>query len=116
MRACHAFVLPCRKDRNGDMDGIPTVFMEVMASGRPVVSCAVSGIPELVRHDETGILVPPDDPEALASALQRLAVDGELRTRLGRQGRALVERQHDQHHNARRVVQWLSGGVGVSAG
>jgi len=110
MRACHAFVMPCRRDRTGDMDGIPTVFMEAMASGRPVVSCAVSGVPELVRDGETGLIVPPDDPDALADAVVRLAADGALRERLARAGRALVERQHDQAQNARRVVALLAAG------
>jgi glycosyltransferase involved in cell wall biosynthesis len=107
MRACHAFVLPCRRDRNGDMDGIPTVFMEAMATGRPVVSCAVSGIPELVRDGETGLIVAPDEPAALADALARLAGDPALRARLGASARRLVERQHDQRVNARRVIAML---------
>ena len=107
MRACHAFALPCRRDRNGDMDGIPTVFMEAMATGRPVVSCAVSGIPELVRDGETGLIVPPDDPAALAGALERLAGDAALQARLGAAARRLVERQHDQRTNARRVIAML---------
>ncbi len=109
MRACHAFVLPCRRDRHGDMDGIPTVFMEAMATGRPVVSCAVSGIPELVRDGETGLLVPADDPVALADAIARLANDPGLRARLGTAARALVERQHDQRANARRTVALVAG-------
>jgi glycosyltransferase involved in cell wall biosynthesis len=109
MRACHAFVLPCRRDRNGDMDGIPTVFMEAMATGRPVVSCAISGIPELVREGETGLIVPPNDPSALADALARLAADPSLAARLGTAARALVERQHDQRTNARRMIARLTG-------
>jgi glycosyltransferase involved in cell wall biosynthesis len=108
MRAAHLFVMPCRRDRTGDMDGIPTVFMEAMASGRPVVSCAVSGIPELVRHGETGMLVPSDDPGALADAIVALADDPATRTRMAQAGRALVERQHDQRVNARRVVALLA--------
>jgi glycosyltransferase involved in cell wall biosynthesis len=107
MRACHAFVLPCRRDRDGDMDGIPTVFMEAMATGRPVVSTAISGIPELVRDGVTGLVVPPDDPAALADAIARLAADPALRARLGAAARALVERQHDQRRNARRVIALL---------
>ncbi|MCW5891926.1 MAG: glycosyltransferase [bacterium] len=107
MRACHLFVMPCRRDHNGDMDGIPTVFMEAMATGRPVVSCAVSGIPELVRDGETGVIVPPNDTLALADAIADLATAPERRAFLGRQGRALVERQHDQRRNARRVVALL---------
>jgi glycosyltransferase involved in cell wall biosynthesis len=109
MRACHAFVLPCRRDRNGDMDGIPTVFMEAMATGRPVVSCAISGIPELVRDGETGLIVPPNDPAALADALIRLAADPALAARLGTAARALVERQHDQRVTARRMIGLLTG-------
>src|SRR5439155_20801880 len=113
MRDCHAFVLPCRQDRTGDMDGIPTVFMEAMATGRPVVSCPISGVPELVRDEETGLLVPPDDPEALAAAIARLAADDALRLRLGREGRALVERQHDERENARRLLDLM--GASASA-
>src|SRR5262249_13018054 len=109
MRACHVFVLPCRRDRGGDMDGMPTVFMEAMATGRPVVRCAISGIPELVHDGETGLIVPPDDPAALAGALERLATESGLAARLGAAARALVERQHDQRTNARRVVTLLDG-------
>jgi glycosyltransferase involved in cell wall biosynthesis len=104
MREAHVFVMPCRQDRNGDMDGIPTVFMEAMATGRPVVSTAISGIPELVRDGETGLCVPPDEPAALAAAVVRLAHDESLRLRLGQKARALVERQHDQRRNARRLL------------
>jgi colanic acid/amylovoran biosynthesis glycosyltransferase len=100
MRACHAFVMPCRRDRSGDMDGIPTVFMEAMATGRPVISCPVSGIPELVRDGETGLLVPTDDPRALADAIVHLAGNEALCVTLGRRGRALVERQHDERLTA----------------
>jgi glycosyltransferase involved in cell wall biosynthesis len=110
LKTSHVFVMPCRRDRTGDMDGIPTVFMEALATGRPVVSCAVSGVPELVRDGETGLLVPPDDAAALADAIARLAADAGLRARLGAQGRTLVERQHDQDRNARRVVELLTGG------
>ncbi|HJW69969.1 MAG TPA: glycosyltransferase family 4 protein, partial [Candidatus Binatia bacterium] len=116
LRECHVFVMPCRRDRTGDMDGIPTVFMEALATGRPVVSCAVSGVPELVRDGETGLLVPPDAPGALADAVQRLAADAALRTRLGLAGRGLVERQHDQDRNARRVVELLAGGRDAGSG
>jgi glycosyltransferase involved in cell wall biosynthesis len=104
LRAAHVFVMPCREDRRGDMDGIPTVFMEAMATGRPVVSSAISGIPELVRDDETGLVVPPDDPAAVAAAVRRLAEDAALRNRLAAAARARVERQHDTRTNARRLV------------
>ena len=97
LAACHVFVMPCRKDeKTGNIDGIPTVFMEAMATGRPVISCPVSGIPELVLDGETGLLVRCDDPVAVAEAIARLASDSSLRIRLGRQARTLAEQQHDQ--------------------
>jgi len=116
MEACHAFVMPCRRDRVGDMDGIPTVFMEAMASGRPVVSCAVSGVPELVRDGETGLLVPSNDPVALADAIEHLAADDELRVRLGRAARALVAEQHDQRRTAARFLAMMTGAIIGGAG
>ena len=72
---CHLFVMACRKDQTGDMDGIPTVFMEAMAIGRPVISCPIAGIPEIVRDGETGLLVPSNDPTAIASAIMHLGSD-----------------------------------------
>jgi glycosyltransferase involved in cell wall biosynthesis len=63
MRAADLFVLPSR------FDNLPCVVVEALASGLPVVSTTVGGIPELV-DDERGRLVPPDDPPALADALQ----------------------------------------------
>jgi colanic acid/amylovoran biosynthesis glycosyltransferase len=108
MKACHLLVMPCRQDRHGDMDGIPTTFMEAMAVGRPVISCPISGIPELVHHGETGLLVPPDDPFALAAAVTRLASDNALCIRMGQQARALVERQHDQRLNVCRLLELIT--------
>jgi glycosyltransferase involved in cell wall biosynthesis len=107
--ACHLFVMPCRKDpQTGNIDGIPTVFMEAMATGRPVISCPLSGIPELVRHGETGILVQPDDPSALAGAITQLMVDDSLRSHLGKQARVLAEKQHNQRINTRQLLDLMT--------
>jgi glycosyltransferase involved in cell wall biosynthesis len=75
---------------NGDRDGIPNVLGEAMAAGIPVVSTAISGIPELIEHNRTGLLVPPRDPHALAEALEQLLIDEMLRKRLGTEARAQV--------------------------
>lgn len=65
------FVLACQKDSNGDMDGIPVVLMEAMMLGISVVTTRISGIPELVIDGKTGLLVEPQDPEALADAIEK---------------------------------------------
>ena len=75
--------MPCRLLAD-DRDGIPNVLVEAMAAGTPVVASAVSGIPELVEHEVNGLLVAPEDPEALADALLRLHGDPALATRLAR--------------------------------
>ena len=63
------FALPCIKDSNGDMDGLPTVLGEAMAAGLPVITTHLSAIPEVVRDGMTGFTVPPNNPEALASRI-----------------------------------------------
>ena len=73
------FVLPCKMDINGDMDGIPVVLMEAMLSGVPVISTKISGIPELVIDRETGLLVKPDNADELASAISNMTHDDVLR-------------------------------------
>ena len=72
--------MPCRLLPD-DRDGIPNVLVEAMAAGAPVVASAVSGIPELVAHEVNGLLVAPDDPEALADALVRLHARPRARAR-----------------------------------
>jgi glycosyltransferase involved in cell wall biosynthesis len=89
------FVLPCRVADDGDRDGLPNVLMEAGSQGLVLVSTAVSGVTELINDGETGVLVPPDDPVALAAALARLAVDPLERYRLGRAVSARVFRAFD---------------------
>jgi glycosyltransferase involved in cell wall biosynthesis len=89
------FALACRVDADGDRDGIPNVLVEAMAAELPVVSTAVSGIPELVDDGRNGLLVPPDDPAALADAMLRLADDPDERHRFAAAGAATVARDFD---------------------
>src|SRR5918999_593029 len=82
-RRASAFCLPCRVADSGDRDGIPNVMVEAMACAVPVVSTEVSGFPELVVSEENGLLVRPEDPMAVADALQGLHNDRALADRLG---------------------------------
>lgn len=84
------FVLACVTAQNGDKDGIPVVLMEAMAMEIPVISTYVSGIPELIETEQSGLLVPEQDAVALAKAIKRLLTDEPLRRRFGRQGRQKV--------------------------
>jgi glycosyltransferase involved in cell wall biosynthesis len=72
-------------------EGLPKALLEGAAAGRPLVATDVPGCREIVRHGETGLLVPPRDAPALANALERLLADAALRRDLGAAGRCLVE-------------------------
>ena len=75
-------------------EGLPLVCLEALAVGRPVVGTRVNGIPEVIRDGETGLLVPPDDPPALARAIGRLLDEPATAAALAARGRALVEARH----------------------
>ena len=81
-RQADLFVLGCRVARNGDRDGLPNVFLESMAMGVPVVATRVWAIPELVEDGRSGLLVPPEEPQAMAAAMVHLLTDMGLRRRI----------------------------------
>lgn len=85
-------VLPSVVAADGQMEGIPVALMEAMAAGRPVVASSLSGIPELVQDRVSGLLVPPGDAAALATAIASLLADPEWARRMGQAGRRTVER------------------------
>jgi len=93
------FVLPCVVTPDGDRDGIPAVLIEAGAAGCALVSTPVSGIPELIRDGESGLLVAERDENGLAEALSRL-VDPELRAALGRGAQNAVRERFDIRRNA----------------
>jgi glycosyltransferase involved in cell wall biosynthesis len=86
LAAAHLFVLPCVKDAAGGSDNLPTVIAEAMAAGLPVVSTSIAGIPEMVEHNVTGELVAPNDPRALALAIERVITDRARARQLGARG------------------------------
>ena len=89
----------------GRREGIPVVLMEAMASGLPVVASRISGIPELVEDEVSGLLVPPRDIPALADALEQLARNPGKRQQLGRAGREKVVTEFDIRRNAALLVR-----------
>ncbi|MBE2234841.1 MAG: glycosyltransferase [Anaerolinea sp.] len=101
------FALPCIVAADGNRDGLPTVLLEAMATGLPVVASTVTGNPEIVEHGVDGLLVPPEDAPALADALARLLQDQALRGALGAAARRKVERCFDVRHNVAQLRQWL---------
>jgi len=105
LAAADAFVLPSIVDSKGASDVLPTVILEAMASGLPVVSTRVAGVPEMVVHDVTGLLVAPGDPRQLGEQLYRLAVDPDLRLRLGQAGRARVQQMFSLPRTAAVLLQ-----------
>lgn len=88
-------IAPSVYARDGERDGTPTVLIEAMACGIPVVASGISGIPELIDDGESGLLVPERDEERLASAIEVVLRDPDLRARLGRNGRQKVLREFD---------------------
>lgn len=89
-------------------EGLPVVIMEALASGVPVVASAVDGIPELVRDGETGRLVAPCDPRALADGLEQLLLDSSLCQRMGAAGRQLIASEHDALCKARELLNLMA--------
>jgi colanic acid/amylovoran biosynthesis glycosyltransferase len=85
LRSARVFALPCVRDRDGDMDGLPQVLIEAMMVARPCVSTDLVGIPDLVIDGRTGLLVQPGDPHSLSDAIEVLLRDPAEADRLGRE-------------------------------
>lgn len=84
---------PSVRDESGNVDGLPNVVMEALASGTPLVTTAAGGIGAIVEHELTALVVPEKDTAALAAAMNRALADCELRQQLGHEARALVQRR-----------------------
>lgn len=107
-------VLPCIVTPSGDRDGLPTVLLEAMARGLPVVTTTVAGGPEIVEHGVTGLLCRPEKPAMLAEALADLLAHPDRASDMGRAGRARAERLFDLTTNAGRLREMLLDPRGIA--
>ncbi len=102
LAAADVAVVPSVRDDSGNVDGLPNVVMEALASGTPLVATTAGGIPAVARNGENAILVGERDPAALAGAIGALLDSCALRTRIGETARRDVIERHSWMHVARR--------------
>ena len=101
--AASVYAQPSRRE------GLPLAVVEAMAAGLPVVASDVGGLSEVVEHGTTGLLVPPDDPHALAEALHELLSDRERSRAMGQAGRARVEQLYTMSSMVDRLIDLYRG-------
>lgn len=104
MTRCDLLVLPSRTAQSGDSEGVPLVLMEAMHRRLPVLATRHSGIPELIRHGETGHLTPEGDPAALAAALRRFDEAPEVFQAYARRAFHHAAEHHDQDRQSARLI------------
>jgi glycosyltransferase involved in cell wall biosynthesis len=97
------YCLPCVWASDNDADGLPQMLMESMASGLPVISTRLVGIPDLVVHGQTGLLVEPNNAAQLANAIERISGDSDLSRRIAETGRKHII----QHFELKSALQPL---------
>ena len=97
------FVLTPIQTEDGDRDGIPNVIVEAMAVGLPMITTAVSGIPELVENNQNGLLYQPHDVKGISSGIIELLRDTQKRKQFGRAGSKKVMEQFDITQAAKRL-------------
>ena len=96
------------------MEGLPTVVIEAMAAGTPVIGSLHAGIGEAIEHERTGFLVPEHDPDAIAAALRRLSDEPGLRRQLGENARAAAVERFDMFRQSRRLEEKLLGVISAA--
>ena len=108
MRSLDIFALACCEDKNGDVDGIPVVLMEAMALGIPVVTTAISGLPELVVDESTGLISEQRDAKGLFQNLVRLSQDNNLRRQLSANAVEHIEEEFSLQANVAKLGDLIS--------
>lgn len=106
-QACDVFALPTGEAPGGQVEGFGLVFTEAQAYAKPVIAGRSGGTVDAVLHEQTGLLVHPDDPGAVADAIVRVLSDSELAQKLGENGRKRVETQLNWAHFTKQLVTIL---------
>ncbi len=99
LKKATVMALPCVVSATGDRDGLPTVLLEALAMGLPVISTTLNGIPEIIEHGKTGLLVPPGDPVLLGQAIEEVLANLDFQERLAHEGRLKAEEAFDIQKN-----------------
>jgi glycosyltransferase involved in cell wall biosynthesis len=107
MHEAACFALPCVSARNGDVDALPTVLLEALACECPTISTKLSGVPEIIEDQASGLLVEPGNDRALASAIRRILTDRSLAAQLGQNGRRRAEEKFSIRRNVAVMHRWL---------
>jgi glycosyltransferase involved in cell wall biosynthesis len=115
LAAADVVAVPSVTDRAGNVDGLPNTLLEALGAGRAVVASRVAGIPEVVEDGVTGLLVPPEDPPALAEALRRLAADPDLRRTLGERARQTAGLRYSWAAAAQRFEECYAAAAALDA-
>ncbi len=102
LAAADVVAVPSVRDDSGNVDGLPNIVMEALASGTPLVTTPAGGIGSVVEHQRTALVVPERDPASLASAIANIAADGALGSRLGAAARALADERYGWGRTAER--------------
>lgn len=112
IRQARLLAAPCVHAEDDDRDGLPTILLEAMALGTPCISTPVTGIPEVLRHEQTGLMVAQRDAKALADACERLLLEPDLCNQLVHNARRLVEEQFDIDRNTAKMRAFFSAMTG----
>lgn len=114
LRGADIFVLPSIKDSKGNVDGLPNVMLEAMACGCSIVASDISGVPLVVQNNVNGVLVPPGDEHALASAIIQLIERPELRYQLGENARKTIVETLDWRIIGAKIQNILSNAIAAT--
>lgn len=100
--------LPCVQAPDSNVDALPTVLLEALACGTPIISTKISGVPEIVTSGEDGLLVEPEDPGSLSREIERLLSSKQLQEKFAQKGRLKAAEKFDLHKNVRQLLQVFS--------